>query len=115
MTNFIYLTCTVVLSLFASEGIAQAAAPANAAHAPALSAVTDMADGEVRRVDKNAKKVTLKHGPIKSLDMPPMTMVFQVRDESILSKLEVGQKIKFLAEQQQGAYVVTHVAPTPLN
>jgi Cu(I)/Ag(I) efflux system protein CusF len=43
----------------------------------------DMAEAEVRRVDKDSKKVTLKHGPIKNLDMPPMTMVFQVRDPAL--------------------------------
>jgi Cu/Ag efflux protein CusF len=49
----------------------------------------------------------LKHGPIKSLDMPPMTMVFQVRDAALLDSLAVGDKILFTAEKQQGAYVVT--------
>jgi Cu(I)/Ag(I) efflux system periplasmic protein CusF len=69
----------------------------------------EMADAEVRKVDKEAKKVTLKHGPIKSLDMPSMTMVFQVRDEKLFDKLVAGEKIKFSAEQLQGAYVVTDV------
>lgn len=75
------------------------------AHAPPK----EMADAEVRRVDKDAKKVTLKHGPIKSLDMPGMTMVFQVRDDKLFDKLVAGEKIKFAAEQFQGAYVVTEV------
>ncbi|MGA8515444.1 MAG: copper-binding protein, partial [Burkholderiaceae bacterium] len=69
----------------------------------------DAADAEVRKVDKEAKKVTLKHGPIKNLDMPPMTMVFQVRDAALFDKLAAGDKIKFTAEQLQGAYVVTGV------
>ena len=67
----------------------------------------DMAEAEVRKIDKDAKKITLKHGPIKSLDMPGMTMVFQVKDISLIDKLAVGDKIMFTAEQQQGAYVVT--------
>jgi len=46
----------------------------------------DMAEAEVRKVDKDAKKITLKHGPIKNLDMPPMTMVFQVKDAALLDK-----------------------------
>jgi Cu(I)/Ag(I) efflux system periplasmic protein CusF len=73
----------------------------------------ELADAEVRKVDKDAKKITLKHGPIKSLDMPPMTMVFQVKDATLLDKVAVGDKIKFSAEQQQGAYVVTGVEKAP--
>ena len=70
----------------------------------------DMAEAEVRKIDKDAKKITLKHGPIKNLDMPGMTMVFQVKDAALLEKLALlnaGDKILFTAEQQQGAFVVT--------
>jgi Cu(I)/Ag(I) efflux system periplasmic protein CusF len=73
-------------------------------------AMKDAAEAEVRKIDKDAKKITLKHGPIKNLDMPSMTMVFQVRDAALLDKLTQlapGDKIMFTAEQQQGAYVVT--------
>ena len=69
----------------------------------------EMADAEVRKVDKDAKKITLKHGPIKNLDMPAMTMVFQVRDPALLDKMAAGDRIRFTAEQLQGAYVVTGV------
>mgnify|MGYP003529608725 FL=1 len=62
---------------------------------------------EVRKVDRDARKITLKHGPIKSLDMPAMTMVFQVRDAALLGKVAEGDKVTFTAEQQQGAYVLT--------
>jgi uncharacterized cupredoxin-like copper-binding protein len=74
-----------------------------------LDTAPEMAEAEVRKVDKDAKKVTLKHGPIKSLDMPSMTMVFQVKDPALLDKLAAGDKILFSAEQQQGAFVVTGV------
>ncbi len=67
----------------------------------------DVAEAEVRKIDKDAKKITLKHGPIKNLDMPGMTMVFQVKDIALIDKLAVGDKIMFTAEQQQGAFVVT--------
>jgi Cu(I)/Ag(I) efflux system periplasmic protein CusF len=67
----------------------------------------DVAEAEVRKIDKEAKKITLKHGPIKNLDMPGMTMVFQVKDVALIEKLTVGDKIMFTAEQQQGAFVVT--------
>lgn len=68
-----------------------------------------MADGEVRRVDKDAKKITLRHGEIKSLDMPPMTMVFQVNNPALLDKVQVGDKMRFRAEKSGGAYVVTDI------
>lgn len=99
-------TAALVLSAAAwlpSTVLAQTAAPAAAA-APAMA---DAAQAEVRKVDKDAKKVTLKHGPIKNLDMPSMTMVFQVKDAALLDKIAVGDKIMFTAEQQQGAYVMT--------
>ena len=70
-----------------------------------------MADGEVRKVDKDAGKVTLKHGYIKSLDMPPMTMVFQVKDRAVLDTLKAGDKVRFAAEEKAGAYVVTAIEP----
>lgn len=75
----------------------------------AQTAGADMAEAEIRKVDRDAKKVTLKHGPIKNLDMPPMTMVFQVRDARMLDNLKAGDKVRFSADQQQGAYVVTAV------
>ncbi len=99
--------CSLALSLFAASSFAQATAPAPAqATAPIAK---EMSEAEVRKVDKDSKKVTLKHGPIKNLDMPSMTMVFQVRDEKLFDKLTAGEKIKFTAEQLQGAFVVTSV------
>lgn len=72
---------------------------------------TDMADGEVRKVDKDTKKITLKHGEIKSLDMPGMTMVFQVKDPAMLDKVKAGDKVRFKAEKSGGAIVVTDIQP----
>ena len=69
----------------------------------------DMTDAEVRKVDKDAKKITLKHGEIKNLDMPGMTMVFQVKDPTWLDKVKAGDKVKFSAEKTGGAYVVTAI------
>ena len=77
--------------------------------AMAQTATKDMTEAEVRKVDKDAKKLTLKHGPIKNLDMPGMTMVFQVKDAALLDTLAVGDKIKVSVEQQQGAFVVTAI------
>lgn len=79
----------------------------------ALAQSADMADGEVRKVDKAQSKITLKHGEIKKLDMPPMTMVFRVKDAKLLDGLAAGDKVKFTAEQIDGNYVVTQVTKTP--
>jgi Cu(I)/Ag(I) efflux system periplasmic protein CusF len=71
--------------------------------------MADMADGEVRKVDKEAGKLTLRHGEIKSLDMPPMTMVFVVKDKAMLDKLKAGDKIRFKAVNDAGKFTVTEM------
>ena len=70
-----------------------------------------LSDGEIRKVDKDAKKITIKHGPLANLDMPPMTMVFQVKDPAILDQVKTGDKVKFQAEKVGGAFTVTNVEP----
>ncbi len=70
-----------------------------------------LTDGEIRKVDKDAKKITIKHGEIKNLEMPPMTMVFQVKDPALLDKAKPGDKVKFSAEKVGGQYVVTAIEP----
>ena len=78
------------------------------------SATVAFTDGEVRKVDKQAGKVTLKHGAIANLDMPPMTMVFRVKDPAMLDTLKAGDKVRFRAQKVQGAYTVTELAsPKP--
>ena len=62
--------------------------------------------GEIRKVDKDAGKITIKHGPLKNLDMPAMTMVFQVKDAAMLEQVKVGDKINFVADKVNGAYTV---------
>jgi len=66
---------------------------------------------EVRRIDLANAKVTLKHGEIPNLDMPPMTMVFVVKDPNQLKGLKVGDRVQFTAEQVNGAYTLTHLEP----
>jgi hypothetical protein len=71
------------------------------------------AEAEVRKVDVSAGKITLKHGDIPNLDMPPMTMVFQVRDPALLGQVKAGDKVRFTAEKIKGAYTVMSIAPAP--
>ena len=68
-----------------------------------------MTEGEVRKVDMDTKKITLKHGEIKNLDMPGMTMLFQVKDPSMLDMVKPGDKVKFKAEKANGAFFVTEI------
>ncbi len=70
-----------------------------------------MSEGEIRKVDKDAKKITIKHGPMQNLDMPAMTMVFQVKDPALLDKVKPGDKVKFSAEKVGGAFTVTEIEP----
>jgi Cu(I)/Ag(I) efflux system protein CusF len=77
--------------------------------APKSTIAVPMADGEVRRVDKGAGKVTIKHGPLQNLDMPAMTMVFRVKDPAMLDQLKEGDKIKFAAVKIDGALTVTDI------
>jgi Cu/Ag efflux protein CusF len=76
-------------------------------------ALAQTADGEVRKIDKAAAKLTLKHGEIKAIDMPPMTMVYRVKDSKVLDTLAVGDKVKFEAEKIDGQYVVTAIKKAP--
>jgi Cu/Ag efflux protein CusF len=69
----------------------------------------EMSSGEVRKIDKDAQKITLKHGEIKSMDMPGMTMVFKVLEPALLDKVKVGDKVMFNAEKRDGAIVVTAI------
>lgn len=68
-----------------------------------------MVNGEVRKIDEAAGKITLKHGPIKSLDMDEdgMTMVFRVQDPSMLKQVKVGDKVQFEAERASGGITIT--------
>jgi Cu/Ag efflux protein CusF len=71
-----------------------------------------LAEGEVRKVDKDAQKITLRHGPLPDLDMPkPMTMVYRVKDPAMLDRVKAGDKVKFEAEKIAGAFTVTKIEP----
>ena len=79
----------------------------------AWAQASEMSSGEIRKVDKGASKITIKHGEIKNLDMPPMTMVFQVSDPALLGKVKAGDKVRFTAKQVNGAYTVTSIEAAP--
>ena len=74
-----------------------------------LAPSQSMTDAEVRKVDKDSQKITLKHGDIKNLGMPGMTMVFEVKDAAMLDNVKAGDKVRFSAENVDGSIVVTSI------
>lgn len=81
-------------------------------HSPqGTAASAPTSEGEVRKVDKEQGKITLRHGPIPNLDMPNMTMVFGVKDPAFLDNVKAGDKVRFTADKVNGVYTVTSIEP----
>ena len=81
---------------------------------PTVASATEhaaLSDGTVRKIDAENAKITLRHGPLANLDMPPMTMVFRVAPPALLEGLKVGDTVKFRAEEIDGTYTVTAIEP----
>jgi Cu(I)/Ag(I) efflux system protein CusF len=82
---------------------------AYAQQASASAAQAAMSEGEIKKVDKDAGKLTIKHGELKNLGMPGMTMVFKVQDPAMLDKVKQGDKVRFVADKVGGALTVTSI------
>lgn len=80
---------------------------------PSNAQADQMTNGVVRKVDQENAKITIKHDEIKSLDMPPMTMVFQVRNKALLDKVQVGAIVQFTVIQEGGKLVITNIKSAP--
>ena len=80
------------------KGVSKAAMP-----------TSHQADGEVKDVDTAQGKVTLAHGPVKSLGWPAMTLAFGVKDQALFDKLALGQKVHVTFKKEDSGYVVTSV------
>ncbi|OUM00891.1 copper-binding protein [Variovorax sp. JS1663] len=78
-------------------------------HPPGAAAAAPQSEGEVRKVDLEQGKVTLRHGPLANLDMPAMTMVFTAADPKLLEGLKQGDKVRFTADKKDGSYFVTAI------
>ena len=100
-------TAILAVAFFVAPAYAQQSQGGHDSHHPSAA----LSDGEVRKVDKDAKKITIKHGPLANLDMPAMTMVFQVKDPAMLNQVKAGDKVKFQAEKIGGAFTVTRIEP----
>ena len=79
----------------------------------AASDATPMVAGEVRKVDKDAGKLTLRHEPIPHLDMPNMTMVFRVQEASMLDRVKAGDKVRVAAQKIGGQYTIVRMEAAP--
>jgi Cu(I)/Ag(I) efflux system protein CusF len=79
------------------------------AQAGTAAAAASVTSGEIRKVDKEAGKLTIKHGPIANLEMGAMTMVFRVSDPAMLNAVKAGDKVNFVAERVNGAITVTKI------
>lgn len=112
LNKFTLATATALVTLFAANVHAQTSTDQSKTGGTKMdqaAAPSEMADGEIRKVDKDTKKITIKHAEIKNLDMPGMTMLFQVKDPAMLDMVKPGDKVKFKAEKAGGAIVVTEI------
>lgn len=114
--KFAHILATLAAAAAVAAAHAQPAPSASADHAshhPAQDAPATpgapQVDAEVRKIDKEQGKVTLRHGPIPNLDMPNMTMVFRVSDPKLLGAIKEGDKVKFTADKVNGAYTITSI------
>jgi Cu/Ag efflux protein CusF len=94
-------------------GIAGPGLSQNAGPAVTVAADDGYADGEIRRIDRESLKITIRHGELRHLNMPPMTMVFQVRDPTLLDRARPGDRVRFRAEEEAGQFFVTDILPAP--
>lgn len=105
------LLLVTALSLVAAPALAQHAGH-GAAKPAAAAAAGELADGEVRRIDKARGTVLLKHGEIKNL-MGPMTMSFKLKDPKMADQLKEGDKVKFAVEQKGEDLIITSISKAP--
>ena len=105
------LTILVLCALAVPAAYAQSSPDTQLAQAGAATSAPAMTEAEVRKVDKDAGKITLRHGEIKNLEMPPMTMVFQVKDKAMLDQVKAGDKVRFAADKVGGAFTINEIEP----
>lgn len=99
------------LFLATTLGLATLSPLVHATQPATASSMAMLTDGEVRKIDSAAGKITIKHGPIAHMDMPGMTMVFTARDKALLDKVKVGDKIRFMVTHEDGKMLVTEIQP----
>lgn len=110
-TKLKFIPVVLAAALFAISQGAVAGSPdvKHTASSTSERAVS-LTDGEIKKVDKEAGRVTIKHGPLENLGMPGMTMVFGVTNVSALQSLKAGDTVKFAAAKVDGRIVVTEIS-----
>ena len=108
------LISLIAAAALVASSYATARATSHETAASKAPASTDLSaailtEGEVRKVDMEARKITLKHGPIANLGMPAMSMVFRVKDAAFLEKVKAGDKVQFSADKVDGAITITGI------
>ena len=106
-TNYLLAATAIVLSsLLSGQAFAAAAAEPTKME---MATSPSLTDGEVKKIDKEQGKITLKHGAIKHMDMPGMTMVFLVKDKTMLDTVKAGDKVQFMVANEGGKMTVTQI------
>ena len=100
---------SALLAVVLSATVAAVAVEVSPDEAGKPAEASAMTEGEVKKVNKDAAKLTIKHGPLSNLDMPAMTMVFRVQDPAMLDQLKEGDQIRFIADKIGGQYTVTQI------
>ena len=103
-----WIAAALVGLTLVAPAFAQPSAP-HAHGAPAAKASSEMYEGQVRRVSKETRRVTLAHGPLEAFDMPSMTMAFPVKDAKLLAPLKEGDKVRFALEKSGEELVITRI------
>jgi len=110
--NKTLITTALLLALGGGAPLAFAQADHDAHHGGASApAEAPLAEGTVKKIDKPAGKLTIAHGPLEALNMPPMTMVFRAAEPGLLDQVKVGDKIRFAVTRVGGALTVTAIEP----
>ena len=104
--NSILIAVSILGAAFTFQAGADDSHHATSETKPTAAAGADWTEGEVRKVDKAAGKLTIKHGAVPKFDMPPITMVYRVKDKAMLDRLKPGDKIKFDVDAAGGAFTV---------
>ena len=107
--SFAVAVVLVIAAPFTATAQTQGAGANSAASVKVAGLASAMSEGDVRKIDKDSQKITVKHGEIKNLDMPGMTMVFTATDPAMLDLVKPGDKVMFRAEKAGGALVVTEI------
>lgn len=103
------LIATIVVAAVASPALAASSSRVDHGQSVDIAQANPLTEGEIKKIDAATGKITLKHGPIQKLEMPSMTMVFQLKDKALLSGLSVGDLVLFDVEKTGGAMTVTDI------